>query len=360
MPAAEAEPTSTEHAEALAAFHPERFGFRRFHEGWTKELPGLGAVAITSLGWQHAHAPSYDFVDGERVPTDALSFLVHLQQCVWGLPPEDLVPGNMLAVLPDTGGASLIAYDLAKGFNAEGWLGFVLGVGARSGKYVSHMLGVREDLRGTNDIGWYLKVIQGFTAVQSGHTSAVWTYDPMRGPNARLNHEKLGAEADVYTIDKYGFLRSALYGENVPTDRLAVDWRLTAPSTSERLDAVYSGRYRGLSLADVAAIPEVTTRSLSSLIKAGVPRLRYRIPGDVDRLAREDPREAVRWRQETREVLGALLTTKSARRDDESGAGPAAVGTCERPGDYVIVGFATGQDQEGERLSYYVLERRRK
>ena len=133
---------------AVAALHPERFGLRRHRDGWRKSIPGLGNVVFAPLGWQHAQCASYDLVDGAREPLDALRFVVRLQARVWGMPPEELVPVNILAILPDTGGSVLVAYREELGFNADGWLGFAIAAGGRSGTLVSHMLGVREEQRG--------------------------------------------------------------------------------------------------------------------------------------------------------------------------------------------------------------------
>ena len=357
MEAARADTTPPEMAAAIEAFQPERFGFRRHREGWLRDFGKLGPVAVARLSWQHAHAPSYECGDGERTPTDALGLLVGLQRRTWGLPPEDVVPGNLLAVLADTGGSVLVAYDAAVGFNADGWLGFAIAAGSRSGTLVSHMLGVRDEVRGTGDVGWYLKLLQGYEALRSGHTAAAWTFDPMRGANARLNLEKLGARAPEFTIDKYGVLPSALYGAGVPSDRLTARWDLTAPATADRIARVFAGRYHGPTPDDVAAIPETTAGALDEALAARPPRLRYRIPGDVDRLMRDDPGAAIRWRREMRTVLSALLTTRSARVEDDAGDGPVAVGVRERTGEYVVDGFATGFDAAGERVSFYLLER---
>ncbi len=187
---------SAARSAALEAFRPEGFGFRRHRGRWVKDGDALGAIAVAPLSWQHVHAPSYEEIAGERVPCDALGFLVGLQARTWGMPPEELVPANLLAVLADTGGSALVAYDPSVGFNADGWLGFAIGLGARSGTLVSHMLGVREEARGTSDIGWHLKLLQGYEALRTGHAAACWTFDPMRGANARLNLEKLGAVVD--------------------------------------------------------------------------------------------------------------------------------------------------------------------
>lgn len=344
--------TATE--AALAALHPGRFGFAPFRNGWIKDFPGLGGVAFTALGWPHAQSPSYDRVGGERVPMDPLNLVVWLQARVWGMPPELLVPSNVLGIIPDTGGAVLVAYEMAKGFNADGWLGFIIGLGARSGILVSHMLGVREDARGAHDIGWYLKLLQGYEALRTGHQAMIWTFDPMRGANARLNMEKLGTTVRDLTLDKYGVLRTTLYGE-VPSDRFTAHWDLLAPRTLDRIDTVRAGAYRPLSPADVAALPEVTPATLAELLAAHPDRVRYRIPGDIDALARDDPPAAIRWREEMRTVVAALLTTKRARIGDDGATGPIADGYEPTAGDYAITGFATGIEGS-DRTSYYVME----
>jgi predicted GNAT superfamily acetyltransferase len=219
------------------------------------------------------------------------------------------------------------------------------------------MLGIREDARGSRDLGWYLKVIQGYEALRSGHHAMIWTFDPMRGANARLNMEKLGATVEEFTLDKYGVLRTTLYGE-VPSDRFTAHWDLRAPRTLDRIAAVRDGRYRPLAPDDIAALPEATPQRLDSLLAEAPPRIRYRIPGDIDRLMQDDPPAAIRWREELRRVVGALLTTKQARIDPESGDGPIADNYEVRPGAYAITGFATGFDAHDGRVSYYVLEKK--
>lgn len=353
MPPAEPE-NGTAPPAALAAFCPERFGFRPYHAGWLATDPG-GAVAIAPLSWQHAHAAAPE--DGSSA-RNALGFLVGLQARTWGMPPEEVVPANVLAVLADTGGSVLVAYDPSAGFDERGWLGFAIAFGGRGGTLVSHMLGVREDARGARDIGWRLKLVQGYVALRSGHAAATWTFDPMRGANARLNLEKLGARAEAFTVDKYGALQSDLYGE-VPSDRLTVRWDLLAPTTARRLREVATGRYRGPTPSEVAALPEATPATLGVLLDGAPRRLRYRIPDDVDALMERDPEASVRWRREMRHVLGALLPTAEACPDPDAPADPARIGVRSRSGAYAVVGFATGTDPDasGRRANFYLLER---
>jgi chorismate synthase len=349
-----------EHVEielAVAALHPERFRLRRHRDGWRKTFPGLGDVVFAPLGWQHAQCVSYDLVDGAREPLDALRFLVRLQARVWGMPPEELVPVNILAILPDTGGSVLVAYREELGFNADGWLGFAISAGGRSGTLVSHMLGVREEQRGSRDLGWHLKLLQGYEALRAGHRSAVWTFDPMRGANARLNLEKLGATVRELALDKYGVLKSDLYGD-VPSDRFTAYWDLVSTTTHGRIEDVRTERYLGPDLELVRELPEITPDNAERLAKTAPAAARYRIPADIDDLMSEDPRRANVWRSEMRAALSPFMTIKAARAARTTDAAPVEIGVDLRPGAYDVVGFATDVRAAGDRDNWYVLRRR--
>jgi predicted GNAT superfamily acetyltransferase len=291
-------------------------------------------------------------LDGQRVPLDALSLVVRLQALVWGMPPQDLVPVNMLAVLPDTGGSVLVAYREELGFNGDGWLGFAIAAGSRSGTLISHMLGVREDQRGTRDLGWHLKLLQGYEALRSGHRSAMWTFDPMRGANARLNLEKLGATVRELTLDKYGVLRSELYGD-VPSDRFTVYWDL-----HRRIENVRTGRYVGPNPNEVRALPIITPENASDVAASEPAAVRYLIPADIDDLMKEDEQRANAWRAEMRTALSPFITVKSARVNASGVNSPVSVGVGVRPGAYDVVAFASDSSEAGERENWYILRRR--
>ena len=342
---------------AVAALHPERFGMRRHREGWRETVPGLGAVVFAPLAWQHARCQTYDLVDGVREPIDALALVVSLQARVWGMPSVELVPVNVLAILPDTGGSVLVAYREDVGFNADGWLGFAIAAGGRSGTLVSHMLGVREEQRGTRDLGWRLKLLQGYEALRAGHRSAAWTFDPMRGANARLNLEKLGATVRELTIDKYGILHSGLYGD-VPSDRFTVLWDLVSATTHARLEDVRTGRYFGPDPDAVRELPEITPENAGDLARSAPAAARYRIPADVDELMSVDEERANRWRLDMREALSPFVTMKSARIDNAKPGSPVDTGVSMRPGAYDVVAFATEGQHPADRENWYVLRRR--
>jgi predicted GNAT superfamily acetyltransferase len=342
----DASPSETALSDARERLDPRRWGCAPLPGGWSTSRPEIGDIHIARLGWQSVRNSAGV---GAASGPDALNFLANLQGEVWGMPAEEWVPANILAILPDTGGTVLAAYRADVGWNERGWLGFGLAGGSRSGVLVSHMLGVRANLRGEHDIGWLLKAIQAYEAVAAGHHAAMWTFDPMRGANARLNLEKLGATVSLLTFDKYGAIRSDLYG-NVPSDRFTATWDLLAPDTAHRLAEVHEGLRHSPSPESIAELPPACPESSQD-------QVRYAIPGDIDRLARENPEAANDWRHDMRRVLGSLLDTSDAapvgRGDD-----PASTALTRTEGSYTITGFATGRDQQGERRNEYILTRR--
>ncbi|MEZ4507645.1 MAG: hypothetical protein R2848_17770 [Thermomicrobiales bacterium] len=342
--------------ESLAAFAPERFGFQRYKGGWTIDFPETGTVAFASLDWAHNQAASYWPGDGDWSVSNALELMVQLQEDVWGFAPQDTVPVNILSIIEDTGAALLVAYRMDKGFNADGWLGFAFGIGTKHGAMYSHMLGVHADYRGGIDLGWYLKVLQGYYSLNEGFDEMTWTVDPMRGANARLNQEKLAATAVNLTLDKYGVMRSTLYG-NVPTDRFTNMWDMRSSLVHERLQQVFDRRYRPRRPGDFAGVPEVTMENVAELRQALPPQLIYRVPGDIDQLMRIDAQRAIDWRNEMRAVLGTLMTRRAAIvGEDVATDGPIAIQTSVIDGPYDVTGFATEVDDAGNRESLFLLE----
>lgn len=338
-------------ATARAAFDLSRYGLSPVASGWSALLPELGRVRFAELGWAHAQVESGD----PGAPhVDGLAFLAQLQGTVWGMPPQDWVPSNFLAVLADTGGSVIAAYREELGWTTAGWLGFAIAAGGRDGVLVSHMVGVREDVRGAAGIGWLLKVVQGHIALRTGHHAAIWTFDPMRAANARLNLEKLGATARLLTIDKYGPLRSELYGD-VPSDRLTAHWDLTSPHVHRRLIEIHEGRYRSPRIADVSTMPLATAAAADTL--RGAEMVRYAIPGDIDLLAGEDPAAAAQWRLDMRGVLGVLLDTVSATAETRP-EDPLSFHIASHTGSHDIVGCMSDRLPDGSRVNEYLLRRR--
>ena len=243
-----------------------------------------------------------------------------LQRSAFGSDDLDILPANELVVVAETGGDVLGAISEGETVAvAIGWGGDV----DRRPRLVSDLLAVRAELRSLG-LGAELKRLQAATALAKGFEEMVWTVDPLRAANARLNFEKLGAICDRYEEDRYGRYAAALYGE-MPTDRLQMRWHLTSHAVRDKL----LGQARTRTAADVLGVPrfdrlDPTTSGTRALVPA---------PRDIDGLLARDPAEALRWRLRLREQLQAALAA-----------------------GFTLTGFITGIDAD-EGLSAYLVER---
>ena len=227
-----------------------------------------------------------------------------LQRAVFaGIADRDLWAAGMLVTVPDTGGEVLGASVPEPGGKAElagfaiGWGGFVSG----RPRILSDMLGVRPGFRG-GGLGAEIKKLQAALALAAGFTEMVWTVDPLRAANARLNFGKLGASAGSYVIDRYGTgFAPDLYG-GLPTDRLHVRWPLTDTGVHRRLLGDNPPRMA----IDIEAIPLFDPRGSQSR-EQRLPLVRVPLPADIDRLLLSDPAAALRWRLALRESLIAAF-----------------------------------------------------
>jgi predicted GNAT superfamily acetyltransferase len=148
----------------------------------------------------------------------------------------------------------------------------------------------------------------------------VWTVDPLRAANARLNFERLGAFARKYLRNVYGDdYGEGLYG-GLPSDRLFITWPLRSAHVRARL----LGAYEPLVPVALAALPEYAPVTSES-------QVRVAIPGDIDGLLASDPAQAHEWRHRFRKILEAAFASR-----------------------YAITGFA---GRRGESRGYYLLER---
>jgi predicted GNAT superfamily acetyltransferase len=218
---------------------------------------------------------------------DELADAERLQEEVFGVTERDLIPANELIVVAETGGAVIGAFlpqepEIAAGI-LVGWGGFV-----DKPRIVSDFLAVCATARNLG-LAEQLKRLQAAVALQRGFQEIVWTVDPLRAANARLNFGKLGATANHYENDRYGATFAAtLYG-SMPTDRLHVTWDIASRHTQERL----------LGAAAPAAPPGVPAYEPHLLGAAAT----IEIPADIDALLAHDPATARDWRMRLRATL---------------------------------------------------------
>ncbi|MEU6674574.1 GNAT family N-acetyltransferase [Streptomyces sp. NPDC046925] len=170
----------------------------------------------------------------------------------------------------------------------------------------SHIAGVSARMRGRS-VGFALKAHQRAWALQRGASQVSWTFDPLVRRNAYFNIGKLAARPAQYLPNFYGRMNDGINGAD-DTDRLLVEWQLTAPEVAEACH----GRHRA---TDAAA--ELASGAVVSLAAAadGRPlahpvtgnRTLVAVPEDIEGLRRSDPRSAAAWRSAVRDALGGLL-----------------------------------------------------
>jgi predicted GNAT superfamily acetyltransferase len=276
---------------------PETLGFESSSEGWSK-MVGERRLLFTRL------RSRLDLEQTER-----------LQRTVFGVSDRDLASSSILVAVHETGGEVLGAFDGERlvGF-VSAWGGYVDG----RARLVSDLMAVEAGYRG--GIGFALKGLQALVAFQAGFEEIVWTVDPLRAANARLNFERLGAHARKYMRNVYGeHFGEGLYG-GLPSDRLFVTW----PIRSARVRSRLLGSYQPLAPGALAALPQYAPSTSES-------RVHLAVPGDFDGLLASDPTQAREWRFRLRDNLEAAFAS-----------------------GYVITGFA---GRRGESHGYYLLER---
>lgn len=270
---------------------PEALGFESRSEGWWK-IVGERRLLFTRL------RSRLDLEKTER-----------LQRTVFGVSNRDLASFSLLVTVHETGGEVLGAFDEERlvGF-VSGWGGYVDG----RARMVSDLMAVEAGYRG--GIGFALKALQAIVAFQAGFEEIVWTVDPLRAANARLNFERLGAHARKYVRNVYGeHFGEGLYG-GLPSDRLSVTWPLRSARVRSRL----LGRYQPLAPGALAALPEYATGASES-------RVRLAVPGDFDGVLASDPAQAREWRFRLRDNLeaafasGYVVTGFAGRREEPHG-----------------------------------------
>lgn len=217
-----------------------------------------------------------------------------LQKEVWGIPDIEVVPLTQLVAAKEAGGTLIGAYD------ADELVGFVYGFPSfeyGQAAHHSHMLAVKTAYRNL-DLGRKLKLAQREQVMAQGIAVMTWTFDPLQSLNAHFNFRKLGVVADRYLLDFYG-AEAASFLHQTGTDRLWVSWWLT----SDRVKKTISG-----DRAPESSAPEDVS---------------IEIPGDINSLQQQDPRTALKWREQTRaaftEAIGAGYKVVGFTRENEVG-----------------------------------------
>lgn len=152
---------------------------------------------------------------------DDLEKIVDLEMLVWGLPPRDAVPSNLLHAMVNTGSLVVGAYD------DNNLIGMALMFPtSRSNKKLlwSHMAAVHPDYQ-SQRIGFELKQFQRKWALENGYLEIGWTFDPLQRGNANFNLHVLGGATNTYHENFYGEMNDGI-NAGLPSDRVEVIWKL--------------------------------------------------------------------------------------------------------------------------------------
>jgi predicted GNAT superfamily acetyltransferase len=253
------------------------------------DASALGFTGNEEVGWTRAIRGR----DARFRILRTLDELVHaeqLQEEVFGVGERDLIAASELVVVPETGGAVIAAFLPEDAGHAAGVL---LGWGGFVGRprVVSDFLAVRPEARNLG-VAAELKRLQAAIALQRDFQEIVWTVDPLRAANARLNFVKLGATAHAYEVDRYGAgFATSLYG-GLPSDRLHVTWEITSPRVIAHLLGSAPARDEAADRAVLEYEPGMADHA--ALIT---------IPADIDALLATAPASALAWRLRLRDAL---------------------------------------------------------
>ena len=170
-----------------------------------------------------------------------------------------------------------------------------------------------------NGTGTGLRYEERDIGIKRGIQLVRWAIDPLRGMEAHIAFNKLGAVAVGYKRDLYGELHDSR-NSGLATDRLTIEWWLTSP----RVRAVVDRRslpYHfslGLDKMEVATRTAVTGDGQRRLVKfddsvcEGITSssvILVEIPAKLDRLRKEDIDLARDWRVRTRDIFERMFAS---------------------------------------------------
>jgi predicted GNAT superfamily acetyltransferase len=273
----------------------------------------------------HSEKPGITIRELETVAE--LEQALQLEKEVWQCDASDVVPVTLAVASRAAGsiwlgafeGGALVGFAFAFPSLENGNIGFH-----------SHTVGVRESHQSAG-VGYELKLAQRKRVLALGIKRMTWTFDPLRSRNAHLNFSRLGVTSDSYKVDFYGTHSSSPMHSN-STDRLWVTWQTDDARVEERL----RGKTFRSEVLDALAHLEPLVRfngdgrpAEAELAPAlARQRIAIEIPGDMDRIERDEIALAREWRQATRraftQALKAGFVAKEFCRSIRGQQGPGA------------------------------------
>ncbi len=216
---------------------------------------------------------------------------MEVSKAAWGFHDRSVSPASDLIAATEAGGLTAAA------FEGKRMLGFVHGfprTNLGEPAQYSHLLAVLPEAQGRG-LSVALKQFQRTWCLARGVRLVTWMYDPFLVKNATLNLMRLGATADRFHPNLYGFI-GGIYAD-VPSDRFEAFWRLESPR------AVRAARGEAAGPPDVSGLP--VAKSPRAL--PGAPRVVVPFLGGAPRVFRTDPSVSKRARRAFGAVVRPLL-----------------------------------------------------
>ena len=217
--------------------------------------------------------------------------MIALEERIWGV--GEGMNRDLLTAMVHVGALAAGAFT-----TGDEMVALLLGFPTRDGGVQhSHALGVLEPYR-RYGLGAKLKWFQRDWCLERGISTVQWTYDPLRGANAKLNLHKLGSSVGVYHQNYYGSMRGINAG--APSDRFLAEWDLNSVGVIARLEGLAPSSFSN-------AIPRVNTvidtRPTEVFLNLRHPQLGFEIPRDFPTIQTENLALALEWREHSRTVF---------------------------------------------------------
>lgn len=233
-----------------------------------------------------------------RTPGEFLATM-DVSKAAWGFAERSVSPASDLIAATHAGGLTAAA------FAGKRMLAFVHGFPrtnlAEPCQY-SHLLAVLPQAQGQG-LAARLKQYQRDWCLARGIRLVTWMYDPFLVKNATLNLVRLGATADRFHPNLYGFI-GGIYAD-LPSDRFEIFWRLDAPR------AVRAAAGDPPARPDVAGAP--VAKSPRALPDA--PRVLLPFPAGAPRIYRTDHAGTLRARRRFAALVQPLFARGYAVTD---------------------------------------------
>jgi predicted GNAT superfamily acetyltransferase len=228
----------------------------------------------------------------ECVSVEDFQQCIELERAVWRDDDIGIMPIRLYMIAKACKAPTVGAFDQAG--KLVGFVHTMLALMDRHVVYHSHLAAVVEGLR-HKDIGYRMKLKQREFAIAAGIPLIIWTFDPLQSRNAHLNINKLGAIIRRYEENYYGEGLSAVFGADVPSDRVFAEWWVR----SSHVEAALEGNKPRVEKPEPVLIPE-----------------------DINQVSTQSIEEHLRWRLRVRADFLAMLKrgmiARGFERDSES------------------------------------------